>query len=249
MAESNNQLTRTDSYSVTYIQRPEMLRLVEFGRVSASLIHEMSSPLTAAVLVLDQMSGDDKSRSNIRQVRRNLRVLERYVVAAKQQLKGESRPVSFSLTVAIHQVAMILSPRAKALNVRLLVNTIGSIRLYGDRIKFHQVIANLVNNAIEAYDKSTNSKRLIAIKVIRNTKASTVSIKIKDNGIGIKPKELKHIFEPFYSTKQESFRGGMGIGLDIVKSYVEQDFKGSIKASSNLDSGTEFTLIIPITKT
>ncbi len=223
---------------------PELIRLVELGRVSASLIHEMTTPLTAATLVLDGMDDQQHGSQEFKRVRRNLRMLERYVVAARQQLNGDTQPASFSLTVAIHQVAMILSARAKAANVKLLINTIGSVRLYGERIKFQQIIANLLNNAIDAYDDASLSKRMIKLKV-EQTDDKKLIIAVTDYGCGISSKQLPHIFEPFYSTKSTDKRG-IGIGLDITKSYIEQDFNGSIKVISGEISGTTFKITIPL---
>ena len=224
---------------------PELARLVEFGRVGASLIHEMSSPLTAASLVLDQIDVSRRDR-NISQVRRNLRVLERYIVAARQQLSGDSKPSSFSLTVVTHQVAMLLSARAKSINVKLLINTIGSVRLYGDQVKFQQILSNLINNAIDSYEYSFATSRIVNVKVERHGKQKIV-ISVTDHGAGIEPKVLKHIFEPFFTTKHAG-RRGLGIGLDLTKSYVEHDFNGTIDVSSTVGAGTVFKLNISLAK-
>ncbi|MGH7234675.1 MAG: sensor histidine kinase [Candidatus Saccharimonadales bacterium] len=228
-----------------FLKGSELIRLAELGRVSASLIHEMTTPLTAATLVLDNMSDEHEER-DLKLVRRNLRLIERYVVAARQQLNGDSQPASFSLTVAIHQVAMILSARAKEANVRLLINSIGSIRLYGDKVKFQQIISNLLNNAIDAYNDRALPKRLINVLVERIGEKK-LSITVTDHGCGITPEQFEHVFEPFYSTKRKDKRG-IGIGLDITKRYVEKDFNGTIKASSNPKSGTSFKLTIPFNK-
>ena len=227
-------------------KQPDLARLVEFGRVGAALIHEMSSPLTAASIMLDQVDGAQRDR-NLSQVRRNLHTLERYVVAARQQLSGDSQPSSFSLTVAIHQVAMLLSARSKSVNVKLLINSIGSVRLYGNQVKFQQILSNLINNAIEAYEFSHATSRLVNVKVERSGKQKIV-LSVTDHGVGIEPKQLKQIFEPFYTTKHKGKRG-LGIGLDITKNYVEQDFHGTIEVSSNPEAGTVFKLKIPLAKT
>ena len=223
----------------------ELARLVEFGRIGASLIHEMSSPLTAAGLVLDQIDGARHDR-NITQVRRNLRLLEHYVVAARQQLSGDSQRADFSLTVVVHQVAMLLSTKAKSANVRLLVNTIGSIRLYGDKVKFQQILSNLINNAIEAYENSYAASRIVNVLVERSGR-QMITLTVTDHGVGIHPKQINHIFDSFYTTKIAGQRG-LGIGLDITKDYVEHEFKGTIEVTSKPESGTVFKLTIPIAK-
>ncbi|MCL4357710.1 HAMP domain-containing histidine kinase [Patescibacteria group bacterium] len=219
----------------------ELTRLVEFGRFGASLIHEMSTPLTAASLTLAQLE-DKHSDQLLREVRRDLKLLERYVIAARKQLKGESSPNSFSVTVAIHQVVMILSAKAKANNVKLLVNSLGSIRLYGDQVKFHQIMANLINNAIEAYLPYADVPRHVLIRV-ELADSDKVRITVSDSGIGMSRRLQKHIFESFYSGKGNM---GLGLGLANVKYYVEHDFGGTIGVHSRLGSGTSFSVVLPI---
>ena len=226
-------------------QEMELQRMAEFGRLGASLIHEMSTPLTAAALTLDQIRSEQPNVL-LKKARQDIRQLERYVSAAKNQLKGESHETSFSLTVAIHQVVMLLSARAKSSNTKILVNTIGSIRLYGDVVKFHQIMANLINNAIEAYDEQTDFGRIVTISVSRPHQNS-VSIVVSDNAKGIAPKDKARIFDPFFTTKQGKGRG-LGIGLATVKKYVEVDFRGSIRVKSKLSAGTSFSVNIPLSK-
>lgn len=216
----------------------ELRRLAEFGRVSATLIHEISTPLTAASLTLEQLR-QERSVSLVKRAQRDLKQLESYIKAARQQLKGESRPSSFSLTVAIHQVVMILDARARAADIKLLVNTIGSVRLYGDQVKFHQIMANLINNAIDSYAPGSDWPKFVRVSVARQK--NSITITVSDNGQGISRTNLSRIFEPFFSTKPSAGQG-LGIGLATVKRYVEQDFNGSLKVKSRLSFGSSFII-------
>jgi two-component system C4-dicarboxylate transport sensor histidine kinase DctB len=216
----------------------ELRRLAEFGRVSAALIHEISTPLTAASLTLEQLRQEQSDRL-VKRAQRDLKQLESYIRAARQQLKGESRPSSFSLTVAIHQVVMILEARARALDVKLLVNTIGSIRIYGDQVKFHQVMANLINNAIDSFAPESGRPKIVWVRVTRQKDILTITV--SDNGQGISRRNLGRIFEPFFSTKPTADKG-LGIGLDTVKRYVEQDFQGTVKVKSRPSFGSSFII-------
>ncbi len=233
----------TEAIKISGVDR-ETVKLAEFGRICAGLIHEISTPLTAANLTLAQLGNRRGSVQIIQQVRRELKLLERYVIAARLQLKGESMPTTFSLTIVIHQIEMLLEAKAMAAEVRLLINTKGSIRIYGDRVKFAQIMTNLINNAIESYEESNKHPRFVRVNVKRKSEDS-VTINVRDYGIGISYGGLKRIFEPLYSTKTGAHKG-MGIGLSNVKSYVEEDFGGSIKVHSIPGMGTNFTLTIPI---
>ncbi len=228
--------------SAVQINDAEFMRLAEFGSATAALIHEISTPLTSATISLSQLRGTDTDNI-IKDIRRDLKQLERYVVAARKQLKGEAKNESFSLTVAIHQVAMMLDSRAKKARVKLLINTLGSIRLYGDKIKFHQIITNLINNAIDSYTLGDKSSRLVLINVTRSNGRAIITV--KDSGCGINEENLKKIFDPFYSTKRVS-NLGMGIGLALTKQYIEQDFRGKVDVKSQIGAGTIFTVSLPI---
>ena len=220
----------------------ELKRLADFGRVSADLIHEISTPLTSASLTLDQLK-EEHSEDLIRRIQHDLKQLEHYVSVARRQLKGEIVISDFSLTVSIHQVVMLLEDRANAKGVKLLISSDAGIRLRGDPIKFHQIMANLINNAVDSYAGSANRPRFVRIQTGR--RGSNVFVVVSDNGCGIGRRDLVHIFRPFFSTKQANDRG-LGIGLSLVKRYIEEDYNGSIRVRSRLSKGTAFTLTFPL---
>ena len=72
---------------------------------------------------------------------------------------------------------------------------------------------------------------------------STMSIKIKDEGVGIEPKDLKNIFDPFFTTKRGS--GGTGLGLSISYNIIKSH-GGELMISSEKNKGTICEIIIPI---
>ena len=85
-----------------------------------------------------------------------------------------------------------------------------------------------------------------SLEIKTNTNKDTLIIDIKDNGCGIKENDLKHIFEPFYSTS--SNKNGTGLGLAIVKDLV-QKLNANITVSSTINVGTNFQITIPRQKT
>lgn len=96
------------------------------------------------------------------------------------------------------------------------------------------VFSNILDNACKY--STTNSKVNIEIDI-----NSSVSIKIKDEGIGLKPEELNTIFEKFYRSKNAGKTRGAGMGLFMVKKIVDMH-KGYVSASSNGGNGTTFTV-------
>jgi len=103
-----------------------------------------------------------------------------------------------------------------------------------DTGQIHQVILNLLLNAIQALDGVGN----ITVKVEESEGMACVSV--EDTGPGIPPQTLSHIFRPFFTTKGH----GTGLGLSLAKRIIE-DHNGSIEVTSTLGQGSKFTILLP----
>ena len=217
----------------------ELQRFAEFGRLSANLLHEVTNPLTAASLNL-QNAGLEQSPA-LRQVRKSLRQLERYVAAARKQLQNESRKYDFNVARETKELVSVLKPIAQKASVKLELTIDSTIKIYGDPVRFNQIIANLLVNAIDAYKSDfmvfNVRKDELVVKQVR----SLVYITVRDWGKGIEKDKIGIMFEPFYTTKTDIMRG-LGIGLSIVKQSVVNDFNGTIKVVSRPNHGTIFSI-------
>jgi signal transduction histidine kinase len=237
----------SDLEQAQLVRTMELERFAEFGRLSAHLLHEVSNPLTAASLGLEQLHHKSKPEL-IKEIQRSMYDLERYVEAARKQLQGQATTADFSIKSEIEQVMRMLAPLAQKSFVSVSVQMHSPGKLYGDAVKFSQLVANLILNAIEAYPPATRaSGREVKVEVHR--KDGAVVMTISDFGNGITSKHLQHLFEPFYTTKKPrvddpNARRGLGIGLMMVKQFVEEDFRGEISVSSKPKSGTCFTVIL-----
>ncbi len=109
------------------------------------------------------------------------------------------------------------------------------IEIYGDEKLLEQAIINIIKNSKEALVKVSEPK----ILVFSEQEDKTISILIKDNGIGIPEDKLEDIFIPFYSSKEN----GSGIGLSLVKQIINLH-KGTVSVSSKPGEGTEFKIIL-----
>jgi two-component system, sporulation sensor kinase D len=98
-----------------------------------------------------------------------------------------------------------------------------------------QVILNITKNAIE----SMPSKGQLMIEL--KQQSTQCQLLVTDTGIGISPKEMKKIFNPFFTSKET----GTGLGLVICKRII-QSFHGEINISSKVDIGTTVTITLPI---
>jgi CheY-like chemotaxis protein/two-component sensor histidine kinase len=112
----------------------------------------------------------------------------------------------------------------------------------GDAVRLGQIFSNLLNNAA----KYTHDNGLIELSV--ELVLETVKIRVRDNGVGISPDLLPHVFELFTQAERDADRsqGGLGVGLTLVRRLVELH-GGTVSATSaGLGKGSEFVVILPV---
>jgi PAS domain S-box-containing protein len=113
-------------------------------------------------------------------------------------------------------------------------------RLRGNFQRFEQVIINLIQNACQALP---DSQRGISVSTSYDEKKRSILISIQDEGMGIPPKALPHIMEPFFTTKRDS--GGLGLGLSI-SSRIVKEHGGTLTFTSQPGKGTTAEIILSI---
>jgi two-component system NtrC family sensor kinase len=107
-----------------------------------------------------------------------------------------------------------------------------------DPAQIEQVLIALIMNAIDAMPRGGN----LWLETQMHGDAGTIVIRVRDDGAGIAPDILPHIFEPFLTTKETGH--GVGLGLAISRGIVERH-NGSIEVESDLGRGTTFTITLP----
>jgi signal transduction histidine kinase len=112
------------------------------------------------------------------------------------------------------------------------------IGVAGNKFGLEQLFKNLILNAIEAMEHSTQKQ--LMVETFYETSANTVVIKITDTGCGIPDKLLDTLFTPYVTSKEQ----GTGLGLSVVKSIVEKH-GGIISVKSDPGEGTTFTIRLP----
>lgn len=112
-------------------------------------------------------------------------------------------------------------------------------RLKGNSMQLEQVIINLITNACQSL-KNRNGKISVETGIDQN---KFLTIKVEDEGVGIKEKNLKHIMDPFYTTKRDS--GGTGLGLSISYNIIK-NHNGDLSLHSKPGKGTVALITLPI---
>jgi len=120
--------------------------------------------------------------------------------------------------------------------------------LVGDPVRLHQIILNLVSNAVKFTTKGTIT---ISVNLLsEDDEKVTIEFSVKDTGIGIPENKIANIFDNFQQATSNTARlyGGTGLGLAIVKKLLEPQ-GGSISVKSKIDQGTTFTFTLSYQKT
>jgi len=148
---------------------------------------------------------------------------------------------SLHLKTEIMGALALLRPAIpESVDIQFEASTEGPIQ--GNKIQIHQVIVNLINNAVDAMD----SEGKILIKLSSTTADDNLpnycKIEVRDTGYGMEQSTMERIFEPFFTTKEVG--KGTGLGLSMVHSIVKEH-KGEITVSSHIGRGSLFTLFFP----
>lgn len=239
-------------------QRAQVLHNVEYtnkmasiGRLSAGVAHEINNPLAIinekAGMMKDLLALSDDfpdKQKSLGLVNSILSAVDR-CVKITQRLLGFAKHIDvkmekIDLEYLVREVISFLEHEARYRNIELDMEVEGEVpAVESDRGQLQQVLLNIVNNSLNALseaDKEGNVK--IAI---RSKDENRVDIIISDNGPGISPEHIKHIFEPFYTTRDK----GTGLGLSITYGIVNK-LGGDINVDSTPGQGTSFTVTLPV---
>ncbi len=157
----------------------------------------------------------------------------------------------FKLAASISSMLHLFETKIQEKNLKLVKEYDSNIPevLVGDPVRLHQIILNLVSNAVKF---TTNGIITVSVRQMENKDQDSVSIKfaVTDTGIGIEESTLDRIFENFQQASSGTSRlfGGTGLGLAIVKQLVEQQ-GGTVSVKSKIDEGSTFSFVLNFQKT
>src|SRR5467141_1589093 len=231
-------------------QLAHMARVTTMGELTSSIAHEVNQPLAAVVTngdaCLRWLGNDppnfDKARESvagiIKQANRASEVIKRVRALAK---KTPLQKTMLGVNEVIDEVIGLVGAELARHHVSLRKELVPDLpTVFGDRVQLQQVILNLIANGIEAMEAVTDRPRELSIGS-RATEDGRVLISVSDCGTGIGPESVDHLFEAFFTTKQE----GMGLGLSISRTIVE-GHGGRLSAIANKPYGATFQFTLPV---
>jgi len=219
-------------------------RLALIGEMAAGLAHEMRNPLASIT-------------GSIELLRRNLALkdtddrLMQIILRGKDQLDNFVRDFLL-LAKPIPVVREVIDVNETAVdvleNMKLSKDWTNDIKIdcslapkvaaFANREQLRQVVQNLVLNAVQAMKEG--GVLSLATKLMQVNNKEVVEIKVADTGLGIEEKDLKKVFEPFFTDKEK----GTGLGLTIVGRIVD-GYGGKIEITSRINQGTVCTVRLP----
>lgn len=216
----------------------------------AMLAHELRNPLAPimnAIELISQLDGRPVPIGLVDIMRRQINHLVRLV----DDLLDVSRVTEGKITLQKHplQIAKVLQHAVEACRQKIakrrqrldLDLSAVSVFVLGDSVRLLQVFSNLLQNAVKYTQEG--GEIVVGVRVVQGT----VEVTIRDNGMGISPEVLPHIFDLFTQDERTLGReaGGLGIGLTIVRRMVEAH-GGTVEAeSAGVGFGSVFTVVLP----
>lgn len=232
-------------------------KLAALGQIAASISHEINQPLAAirsftdnAAVLLDRRRLGDVA-ANLASVAQ----LTDRIAGITRSLKGFARKAStgveaVSVRAAVEGCLSLLEHRLRRDSI-LVVRDLpdADIKVWGEEVRLEQVLINLVQNAADALAGRGLSQQAVGspvparpapeIRIAVALRETTVLLSVADNGPGIEPERMEHLFAAFFTTKQAE--EGLGLGLSIAQGIVH-DFGGEISVANRPEGGAMFTV-------
>jgi signal transduction histidine kinase len=226
-------------------------KLATFGQIAAGVVHELNNPLTSIVaysdyLIRKALDGGKHDADDVERLRRigesanRMLRFSRELVSYARPSSGANGPVVVHAVIdqAVAFCEHVLSTSGVSVERRFAADVL-AVRGAGERLV--QVFVNLLTNACQA--APVGGGQVTVTTAYEAGPKRRVVVVIEDNGAGIAPEHIPHVFLPFFTTRGE--KNGTGLGLSIVKSIVESH-DGEIGVESQLGRGTKFIVMLPV---
>lgn len=210
----------------------------------ADISHQLKTPLTSIRIMLDNILENPEMEKEVREdflrdISKQIEWISSLVISLLKIAKFDAGSIKMeneeiNVKKLIDNVVSNLSILLEIKEVEVIANIDENSSFIADYKWQLEALTNIVKNAIEYSNQ--NSKIYITVE----NNAVFLKIKIRDTGKGIEKKDIKHIFERFYKTKN-NHEESIGIGLSLAKTIIEQN-NGYIKVDSEIGKGTTFEI-------
>ncbi|HEU4583803.1 MAG TPA: ATP-binding protein [Polyangiaceae bacterium] len=219
-------------------RRSHLERLASMGEVSASMAHEARNVL-AGINGLCQLKtpadGEERTQLIRSEIERCTRLLSNFLSFTSG---ADTRLSPLSAEATLEPVRLLLESEAKSRRCELITRVASGTPLFQARAhELRQVMFNLALNALQAVPEGGT------VQLLAEPAAAHVSLQVIDDGAGILPEVLLHLFEPFVTSRAD--RGGTGLGLSTALRLV-RGMGGTLTAENQSTGGARFEVRLPV---
>ncbi len=222
----------------------------------SNMSHDIRTPMNAiigfATIAVSHIDNKDQVRDSLQKVLSSSNHLLSLINDILDMSRIESGKVQIkeqdcNISELMHNLVNIIQPQVKAKQLELFIDTfeVANEEVIADALKLNQVFINLLSNAVKYTPAGgTVTFRIMQKTTFRHGYGDYIFI-IKDNGIGMSPEFVKHIFEPFEreATATQSGIEGTGLGMAITKNIIDM-MNGTIEVESEVGKGSTFKVEI-----
>jgi signal transduction histidine kinase len=237
------QQLRESRAEIERLHRTQMSRaehLATLGELATGLAHEIRNPLAGIAGVIEIIARDlpatSPARTVIKDVRQEIAQINRIVTDLLETARPHPPHVRQSnLNTTVEHAVMLARQQVLSKPIKIELQKAPDLpEVEHDSDQIHQVLLNLLLNAVQAMDGPGT------VRVEIGSRDDCASVVVSDTGRGIPAQNLPNIFRPFYTTKGS----GTGLGLSLARRSVE-DHHGKIEVTSVVGKGSQFTVLLP----
>jgi len=224
-------------------------RLASMGEMIGNIAHQWRQPLNIMALVMQDLYISDqlgnltskKVEDSYEKSNNLLQYMSQTIDDFRNFFKQGDEELDFSIKDALDSVYSLVSTNLSYNHIECKIKVEHDSIVKGGLNEFKQVLINIINNAQEAIQSNNSKSKLI--KVLITQKETNAIISIRDDGGGIAKNVIDKIFDPYFTTKNQT--QGTGLGLYMSKQIIENSMCGSLSAK-NTSKGAEFIIALPI---
>jgi two-component system, NtrC family, sensor kinase len=234
---------RDSQKEIGILHRTQMSRaehLATLGELAAGLAHEIRNPLAGIAGVIEIISRDlpatSPARAVVKDVRLEIVQINRILTDLLETARPHPPQICLSnLNTTVEHAVMLARQQVLSKPIKVELQQSPDLpEVEHDSDQIHQVLLNLLLNAVQAMEASGT------VHVEIGARDGYASVVVNDTGKGIPAQNLSNIFRPFFTTKGN----GTGLGLSLARRIVEEHH-GHIEVTSVVGKGSKFTVLLP----
>jgi len=225
-------------------------KLARMGELISSIAHQWKQPLNALNTELLKLTYESEINQNVdsQTIKESIKKMNRYSQKMSQTVmnfinftKPEFRKEWFSLKSVIDDLEIFFKEQFVKSNIKLIIEIDESIEIFGFRGDLLDMLMTIISNSKDAIIE--NKTNFAFVKIGSKVNSENITIFVDDNGGGIKKEIEDRVFEPYFTTKDESLKSGLG--LYIVHSMCSVNFNGEMTFENRENDGVRFDIILP----